>query len=90
MGFLSVVMIAFSTIMIMVGIISPSTHHLTYPVVIWAAERHDCGRSALNGNCQHQQPHQKRSDEHTHVAILPQRTCRVIDNKNTCARIGNG
>lgn len=92
-SFLRVVMVDISTI-ILVLMNNQSAHHLlrltSLPgsMVIWATERHGCSRSTLHGNCQHQQPHQQRSEEHTHIATLPQQRCRAFDKENTCARTG--
>ena len=47
----------------------------TAAMVIGTAERHGRGRSTLGGNCQHQQPDQKRSDQHIHPSTLLQHDC---------------
>ena len=43
-------------------------------VMIGAAKRHGRSSSTLRGNCEHQQPDQKRSDQHTHSTTLTQVT----------------
>lgn len=46
-------------------------------MMIGAAERHGCGSSTLCGNCQYQQPDQKRSNQQPHSLTLPQQDCCV-------------
>ncbi len=41
----------------------------TAAVVIGTAQHHGRGGNALRGNCQHQQPYQQRSDQHTHALL---------------------
>ncbi len=41
-------------------------------VVIGPAERHDRGSSTLSRDSDHQQPHQKRSEQQTHGFTLQQ------------------